>query len=47
MLRGINEMLGIGWQPHQLAHVFVNDVLNAGCDRELMIVITSHILESA
>jgi len=44
-LRGKNEMLGIGWLPHQSSHAF-DDVSTPVFDRALVIVIPSHILES-
>jgi len=44
-LRGVNEMLGVGWLPHQPSHAF-NDVSTPVFDRPLVIVIPSHILES-
>ena len=44
-LRGVNEMLGIGWLPHQTSHA-VDDVSTPGLDRESVIGIPSHILES-
>jgi hypothetical protein len=44
-LRGENEMLGVGWLPHQPSHAF-DDVSTAVFDRALVIVIPSHILES-
>jgi len=43
-LRGENEMLGIGWMPHQPSHAF-DDVSTPVFDRALVIVIPSHILE--
>ena len=45
MLCGINEMLGIGWLPHQPSHAF-DDLWTAVCDRALVIVIASYILRS-
>jgi len=45
MLRGVNEMLGVGWLPHQPSHAF-DEVSTAVFDRPLVIVIPSHILES-
>jgi len=45
MLRGVNEMPGIGWLPHQPFHAF-DDVSTPVFDRPLVIVIPSHILES-
>jgi hypothetical protein len=44
-LRGQNEMLGVGWLPHQPSHAF-DDVSTPVFDRALVIVIASHILES-
>jgi len=44
-LRGVNEMLGVGWLPHQLSHAF-DHVLTPVFDKVLVIVIPSHILES-
>jgi len=44
-LRCENEMLGVGWLPHQPSHAF-DDVSTPGFDRALVIVIPSHILES-
>jgi len=45
MPRGVNEMLSVGWQPHQPSHAF-DDVSTPVFDRPLVIVIPSHILES-
>jgi len=45
MLRGVNEMLGVGWLPHQPSHAF-DDVSTPEFDRALVIVIPSHILLS-
>ena len=45
MLTGINEMLGVGWLPHQPSHAF-DDVMTQVFDRALVIVIQSHIVES-
>jgi len=45
MLRGENEMLSVGWLPHQSSHAF-DDVSTPVFDRALVIVIPSHILES-
>jgi hypothetical protein len=45
MLRGVNEMLGVGWLPHHLCHA-LDDVSTAVFDRQLVIVLPSHILES-
>ena len=45
MLRGVNEMLGVGWLPHQPSHAY-DDGSTAVFDRPLVIVIPSHILES-
>jgi len=44
-LRGINEMLSVGWVLHQLSHTF-DDILTPVFDRALLIVNPSHILES-
>ena len=44
-LMGINEMLGVGWLPHRPSHAF-DDALTPVFDRALVMVITSHILES-
>ena len=44
-LRGINEMLGAGWLPHQSSQAF-DDVSTPVLDRRLVIVIPFHILES-
>jgi hypothetical protein len=44
-LRGVNEMLGVVWLPHQPSHAF-EDVSTPLFDRPLVIVIPSHILES-
>jgi len=44
-LRGLNEMLGIGWLPHQPSHPF-NDVSTSVFDQALLIVIPSSTLES-
>ena len=43
-LRGVNEMLGVGWLPHQPSHAF-EDISTPIIDRQLVIVIPSHILE--
>ena len=43
-LRGVNEMLGIGWLPHQPSHAF-DDVATPVFNRPLVIIIQSHILE--
>jgi hypothetical protein len=45
LLSGENEMLGIGWLPHQPSHAF-DDVSTPVLHRALVIVIPSHILES-
>jgi hypothetical protein len=45
MLRGVNEMLGVSWLPHQPSHAF-DDVSTPVFDRPLVIVIPSHFLES-
>jgi len=44
-LRGVNQMLGVRWLPHQPSHAF-DDVSTPVFDRALVIVITYHILES-
>ena len=44
-LRHIDETVGIRWLLHQPSHSF-DDVSTPGCDRALVIVIPSHILES-
>jgi len=44
-LRGVNEMRGVGWLLHQPSHAF-DDVSTPVFDRELVIVIPSHILKS-
>jgi hypothetical protein len=44
-LRGENEMLGIGWLPHQPSYAF-DDVSTPVFHRVLVIVIPSDILES-
>jgi len=46
MLRGVNMMLSVGWLPHQPSHAF-DDVSTPVFDRVLVIVIPSHILDSA
>jgi hypothetical protein len=43
-LRGVNEMLGVGWLPHQPFHA-VHNVSTPVFDRPLLIVISSRILE--
>jgi len=43
--RDVNEMLGIGWLPHQPSHAF-NDISTPVIQRALVIVIPTHILES-
>src|SRR5258705_435459 len=45
MLRRENEMLSVGWLPHQPSHAF-DDVSTPVFDRPLVIVIPSHIIES-
>jgi hypothetical protein len=45
MLRGVNEMLGVGLLPHQPSDAF-DDVSTPVFDRPLVIVIPSHIIES-
>ena len=44
-LRGVNEMLGVRWVPHQPAHAF-DDFSTPVIDTALVIVILFHILES-
>ena len=44
-LRSENEMLGVGWLPHQPSHAF-DDVSTPVFDSTLVILIPSHILES-
>jgi len=44
-LSGENDMLGVGWLPHQPSHA-VDDVSTPAFDRALVNVIPSHILES-
>jgi len=41
----VNEMLGVGWRPHQPSHAS-DDVWNTVFYSVLVIVIPSHILES-
>jgi hypothetical protein len=43
-LRGVTEMLGLGWLPHQPFHA-LDDVSTPVFDRLWVIVIPSHILE--
>jgi len=43
-LRGVHEMLGVGWLPHQPSHAF-DDVSTTVFDMPLVVVIPSHILE--
>jgi hypothetical protein len=43
-LKGVNEMLGVGWLPDPPSHAF-DDVSNPVFHRPLVIVIPSHILE--
>jgi hypothetical protein len=43
-LRGIYEMLSVGWMPHQPSPAF-DDVMTPVFDRPLVVVIPSHILE--
>jgi hypothetical protein len=45
LLRGENDMLGVGWLLHQPSHAF-DDVSAAVFDRALVMVIPFHILES-
>jgi hypothetical protein len=43
-LRGVTEMRGVGWLPHQQSHAF--DVVSTPVlHRPLVIVIPSHILK--
>jgi len=44
-LRGVSEMLSVGWLPRQPSHAF-DDVSTPVFDRPVVIVIPSHILES-
>jgi len=44
-LRGVNEMLGVGWLPHQPSHA-VDEVSTPVFDWVLVIVIPFHILDS-
>jgi len=44
-LRGVNEMLGVGWLPHQPSHAF-DDISTPVSDRPLVNVIPPRILES-
>ena len=44
MLRGVYEMLGVSWLPHQLSHAF-EDVSTPVFDKAFVIVIASHILD--
>jgi len=44
-LRGVHQMLGVGWLPHHLCIVF-DDVSTPVFHRALVIVIRYHILES-
>jgi hypothetical protein len=43
-LRGVNEMLGLGWLPHEPSHDFDN-VSTPVFDRRLVIVISTHIID--
>jgi hypothetical protein len=45
MLRGVYEMLRIGWLPDQPSHAF-DDVSTPVLNRAFVILIPSHILES-
>jgi hypothetical protein len=45
MLRGVNEILHIGWLLHQPSYAF-DDVSTPVFDRVLVIVIPSHILDT-
>jgi hypothetical protein len=42
--RGVHEMLGVGWLPHEPAYA-LDDVSTPVFDRPSVIVIQSHILE--
>jgi len=44
-LRGVDEMLGVRWLPHQQCHAF-DDISTPVFDRALVIVIPFHIMES-
>jgi hypothetical protein len=44
-LKGVNEMIRVGWLPHQPSHAF-HDISTPVFDKALVIVIPSHILES-
>jgi hypothetical protein len=44
-LRGVNEILRVGWLPHHPSHAF-DDVSIPVFDRALVMVIPSHILET-
>jgi hypothetical protein len=44
-LRGVNELLRVGWLPHQPSHAFDN-VWTPVFDRPWVIVIPSHMFES-
>jgi len=44
-LRGVNEMLSVGWLPQQPSYAF-DDISTPVINRPLVIVIPSHILES-
>jgi len=44
-LRGVHEMLGVGWLPEQPSPAF-DDVSTPVFDRALVVGIQSHILES-
>jgi len=45
ILRDENEMLGVGWLPHQPSHS-LDDVSTPVFDKAFGIVILSHMLES-
>jgi hypothetical protein len=45
LLTGENEMLGVGWLPHQSSQAF-DDLSTPVFDRALVIVSASNILES-
>jgi hypothetical protein len=44
-LRGVNEILGVGWVRHQLSHAF-DDVSTPVFDMALVIVNPAHVLNS-
>ena len=45
MLRGVNDMLAVGWPPHRSSHTF-DDFSTPIFERAFVIVMTSHILQS-